>query len=54
MKETLIFVLTFITVQFIVWYGGADIFERSASNAYILVVSLFIAWLGSIFTDLFL
>lgn len=33
----------FLFLQFLVWYAGADMFERSGRNALILIVILFVS-----------
>jgi hypothetical protein len=53
MKKTIIFLITFAFIQFVFWYGGVDVFERNPMNAYLLVIGIFCAWIGSIFGEMF-
>lgn len=36
----LVGVATFLLVQFLFWYGGANVFERSVPNAFLFFISL--------------
>jgi hypothetical protein len=42
-KGPLIFIAVFALCQFLLWYSGVDMFERSGMNAYLLLVSLVIS-----------
>jgi hypothetical protein len=47
MKHFGIFVVTLAAMVSLFWYGGVDFSERTPINAYLVIVSAFVAFLAS-------